>query len=187
MRDENLSYNKRQLKERPTIRQIAEQFLNDELRAQLEVFLQYIEGAKMPLSLNRCNTYQSNYKGKPMFRIEIANGQACQRDIYAVKVYAANDGAHFRDETKTNMEDAFTAYTSQLDDDMKDYFLSHFYRCRGCGKCRPGAKMSLFDKEYTALCACNVLVLRVDNPSADDYEMIKRLIAARKDYILQTK
>ena len=52
---QDLSYNKRQQKERPSIRQIAAQFLRTEQQTQMEPFLQYIEENKLPFSLARCN------------------------------------------------------------------------------------------------------------------------------------
>lgn len=181
-----LSYNKRQVKERPSMRQIAGQFLNDELQAQLEPFLCYIEENKMPFSLTRCNTYESRLKGKSVFRVEIGLGQACAKDIYAVKVYTAvDDRNHYGHQTELIQEN-LNAYLDRLDEDMVDYYLNHQSYCRGCGKCKPGIQLkNIRGKTYSALCECDVFVLRVNNPTEADYEMIKRFIEVRKQFILE--
>ena len=154
--EKTLSYNKTQLKERPTIRKIAEQFLNEKLRAQLEMFLQYTEQNKMPLSLCRCNTFQSNYKGNTVFRIEIANGQACQPDTYAIRVYTADNPCHYREENKESIQNSLNTYLLKLDVSMRDYFFEHLPRCRGCGKCKPGVALEVLGKRKSGICACYI-------------------------------
>ncbi len=176
-----LSYNKQQQKERPAVRQLAEQFLNEELRGQLEPFLGYIEENKFPFSLARCNTYESKYKSKVVFRLEIAQGQACKHDVYAVKAFTADDRTHFRD--RAEVQEKLEAYLNGLDDDMKEYYLAHQIRCRGCGKCKPGVELDILGRRYKSLCASNMYVMQVTNPSESDYEMIKRFIAARREHI----
>jgi len=182
---ENLSYNKQQLKERPAIRQIAGEFLNDDLRAQLEPFLLYIEENKMPFTLARCNTYESKYKAKSVFRVEIALGQACVKDTYAVKVFTADDRNHFGNQTEL-IQEKLNRYLTGLGEELSDYYISHQSLCRGCGKCRPGVKLDILGKTYTGLCACDMYVMRVINPGERDYEMIKKFIAARRQHILES-
>lgn len=189
----DLSYNKRQQKERPSIRQIAQEFLSEELQAQLEPFLRYIEEKKFPFSLARCNTYESKYKGRPVFRVEIALGQACVRDTYAVKVFTAADKTHFREQKaqrennlehyKEQIENNLECYLDNLALDMAEYYLAHQSYCRGCGKCRPGVTLAIRGKAYLSLCASDMYVMRVTNPSESDFEMIKRFIDARRQYI----
>ena len=180
---ENLSYNKKQLKQRPTIRQISEQFLNNDLRMQLEPFLLYIEENKFPFTLTRCNTYESKYKTKSVFRVEIALGQSCVQDTYAIKVFTADDRNHFNNQ-KELIQDKLNQYLNNLDEKMVDYYVSHQSLCRGCGKCKPGVKLDILGKTYSALCACDMYVMRVTNPDEADFEMIKKFIAARRQYIL---
>ena len=185
MEEKKLSYNKQQLKERPTIRQIAERFLNDNLRSQLESFLYYIEENEMPLSLARCNTYQSNFKGKTVFRIEIANGQACRKDVYAIRVYTADDPDFYRsEENRVIIQNKLNHYLLPLENDMADYFINHLPRCRGCGKCKPGKTLEILGQTRSAVCACDMYAMRVNNPGEDDYSMIKKFISARKQHIL---
>lgn len=180
----DLSYNKRQQKERPLIRQIAQEFLKEELQAQLEPFLRYIEEKRFPFSLARCNTYESKYKGSPVFRVEIALGQACVRDTYAVKIFTVADKTHFR-EPKEQIEENLERYLASLGPDMAEYYLARQSYCRGCGKCKPGVTLAIRGKEYPSLCACDMYVMRVTNPSESDFEMIKRFIDARRQYISQ--
>lgn len=181
---QNLSYNKRQIKERPSIRQIAEQFLSDDLQSQLEPFLLYIEENNMPFSLARCNTFESKYKSKVVFRVEIALGQACVRDTYAIKVFTANDKNHFKN-PKEVIQDKLNLYLKNSDGEMADYFVHHMSFCRGCGKCSPGVSLDILGKTYKGLCACDMYVMRVTNPSASDYDMIKKFISARRKFILE--
>ena len=184
MQENVLSYNKKQLKERPPIRQVSSQFLNENLQIQLEAFLQYIEENKMPLSLARCNTYQSNFKSKTVFRIEIAGGQACMRDVYAVRVYTAGDpGFYSADNTVAQNE--INAYLALLGNEMADYFIKHLPICHGCGKCKPGVKLEILGQSIVGVCACDKYAMRVYNPSETDYMMIKEFITARKQHILQ--
>ncbi|MDR0272297.1 MAG: hypothetical protein LBI27_03145 [Clostridiales bacterium] len=180
---EKLSYNKIQLKERPSIRKIAAQFLNDGLLAQLEPFLQYVEENKMPFSLGRCNTYESKYKTKLVFRVEIANGQACTADTYAVKVYTV-EASHFREENREAVKKQLNDYLSHLEDGMADYFIRNVAHCRGCGKCKPGTKVEILGQQKT-VCSCDICTLKVINPDETDYVMIKKFIDARKNFILQ--
>jgi hypothetical protein len=186
MSEKPLSYNKQFQKERPAIRTLATRFMGETLCAQLEPFLQYIEENKMPLSIFQCNTYQSSFKGKSVFRIEIANGQACMKDIYAVKVYTADNPCHYREENRLVVQDSIEQYLTSLENDMKDYFLNHLPRCRGCGKCKPGVNLEFFGQTYKTICACDMFTMRVNNPSEADYVMIQKFIDARKHFILQT-
>lgn len=186
MEEKQLSYNKRQLKERPKIRQVAEQFLNDDLRGQLEAFLQYIEENKMPLSLCRANTYESKYKSKVVFRIEIALGQACAKNIYVLKVYTADDPIHFREEKRTDIQDSINRYLTQFENNMVEKFVSHLPHCRGCGKCRPGVQLEVLDKPQPGICACDIYALRFTNPSEADFMIIKEFISARKKHIFES-
>jgi len=181
---EPLSYNKQFQKERPDIRTLASRFMNETLCTQLELFLLYIEENKMPLSITRCNTYQSNFKGKIVFRIEIANGQACMRDKYAVRVYTAGDPGFYSDDN-TVTQNEINEYLTPLGDEMADYFIKHLPRCRGCGKCKPGVKLEVLGQSIAGVCACDKYAMRVNNPGETDYVMIKKFIASRKQFILQ--
>ena len=181
---QDLSYNKRQQKERPSIRQIAAQFLRTEQQTQMEPFLQYIEENKLPFSLARCNTFESRYKSKCVFRVEIALGQACIKDIYSVKVFTADDRNHFKN-PKEPIEEKLNHYLNHAGDEMADYYVQHMWYCRGCGKCRPGVSLTIREKTYAGLCACDMYVMRVTNPSENDYEMIKKFISARRRWIAE--
>jgi hypothetical protein len=181
----NLSYNKQQLKERPPIRQIAERFLNEGLRARLESFLRYIEENKMPFTLARCNTYESKFKSKSVFRVEIALGQACVPNTYAVKVFTADD-KNLSGNQPELVQEKLNAYLGDLGEEMAEYYVRHQSRCRGCGKCRPGISLDILGETYSGLCACDMYVMRVTNPDEADYEMVKRFIAARKRHILES-
>jgi len=181
-----LSYNKRFQQERPDIRTLAARFMNEMLCSQLESFVQYIEQNKMPLSIARCNTWQSNFKGKAVFRIEIANGQACMNDIYGIKIYTAGDPEHYRAENRSIIQANLEQYLTSLESDMADYFKSHLPRCRGCGKCKPGVVLELFGRTHSAVCACYMYEMRVNNPDEVDYEMIKKFIDARKQFIIES-
>ena len=186
MSEKPLSYNKQFQKERPAIRTIAARFMNETLCAQLESFLQYIDKNKMPLSIALCNTYQSNFKGNTVFRIEIANGQACMSDTYAVKVYTADNPCHYREENKATIQISIEQYLTPLGNDMTDYFMSHLPRCRSCGKCKPGVNLEFFGQIYPAVCACDMFAMRINNPNEADYVMISKFIDARKQFLLQT-
>lgn len=181
--EKELSYNKRQLKERPAIRQIAEQFLNEDLRKQLEPFIQYIEENKIPFSLGRCNTYESKYKTKLVFRVEIANGQACQKDIYKVKVYIADFNFNDKD-TMIDRQNKLDCYLNKIGKEMTDYYLTHLPQCRGCSKCKPGITMDILGITKSGICVSDMSAMYVINPNDEDFAMIKRFIEARKQYIL---
>ena len=56
--------------------------------------------------------------------------------------------------------------------------------CRGGGKCKLGVQLDILGKTYSALCACDLYVMRVTNPDEADFEMIKKFIAARRQSIL---
>ena len=187
MSEKPLSYNKQFQKERPAIRTIAARFMNEALCVQLEAFLLCLEESKMPLSIARCNTYQSNFKGKIVFRIEIANGQGCSKDTYCVKVYTADDPCHFREDNRYDIQNKLEEYLSNLSYDMLDYSVKHLPRCRGCGKCKPGVKLDVLGNSFPGICACDMYAVRFNNPNESDYEMIKKLIAARRQYIIESK
>lgn len=186
MHGKSLSYTKQQIKDRPNIRQVAEQFLNDNLRSQLENFLQYIKENKMPLSLCRSNTYESKFKTNTVFRIEIALGQACQKDIYSIIVYTDDNPCHYHEEKRDIIQNQMNEYLTTLEnDDMVNYFVTHLPRCRGCGKCKPGITLDILGKSCPAVCACDMYAMRVVNPDETDYMMIKEFIYARKQHILK--
>jgi|GEM_PF-5357235 len=180
-----LSYTKQQIKERPKTRQVAEQFLNNDLSGQLETFLQYIEENKMPLSLCRANTYESKYKGKVVFRVEIALGQACRKDTYAIKVYTADNPTHFREKERETIQNQLNNYLTQFRNEMADCFINYLPRCRGCGKCKPGVKLEVLDKTQSGVCACDIYALRFTNPSVSEYALVKELISARRQHIIK--
>lgn len=67
---------------------------------------------------------------------------------------------------------------------MAEYYVSHQSLCRGCGKGKPGVKLDILGKTYSTLCACGMYVMRVTNPGEAGFEMIKKFIAARRQYML---
>jgi len=178
-----LTYWQKQRKERPSIKQLSEQFLNDDLRLQLEAFLQYTEKNKMTLSLCSCNTYENKFKGQIVFRIIIDVGDGCRKDKYSIKIFTVNH-SHFsenkRDVIQKDLSDNFT----RLKDDLSEYAVNHLSKCRGTCSCKPGIKLDIFGKSYKGVCCNDINFIRIDNPTETDYLKIKDLIDIRKQNII---
>ena len=183
MKEKQLTYWQKQLKERPSIRQLSEQFLNDDLYSQLEEFLQYIEKNKMPLSLCRCNTYESKFKGKTVFRIVIANGEMGQKDKYAIKIRTVRN-SHFSEDRRNEIQNSLNDYFSRLESNLSEYAVNHLSKCRGTCPCRPGIKLDILGKSYSGVCFSDISFIRINNPNEADYMIINKLIDIRRQNIL---
>jgi len=158
--------------------------LNEDLRSQLEKFLRYTEEKKMPLSLCRCNAYESKLKGETVFRIVIANGESCKKDIYAIKIFTVKN-LHFSEDRRDEIQNDLNNYFSQLENNLSEYSVNHLSRCRSTCSCKPGIKLDILGKSYSGICCNDMSFIRINNPNEKDYTIIKKLIDIRKQNILQ--
>ncbi len=165
-KDRPLTLYEKQKLEKPSIEELANEYLNIELNRQLSDFTSFLKQNNMTPRLYTTNLFQVKYKGKYILKIRMAGGPKLQRDVYSVFIWPSD---------KEDLEDFFIT----LSDDMKNFYLDNICLCKHCSKCLPKS-IIILDKKIENYCNTT---MSIDNPTEQQYKYIKKIVLLRKEYI----
>lgn len=66
---------------------------------------------------------------------------------------------------------------SLVEKTIKELGWKHVDHCGHCGSCSGGRRKVIFGKEFSDVCGCT---FRVDNPTAEDLEFLKKMVEIRR-------
>lgn len=165
-KDRPLTLYEKQKIEKPSVKELADEYLNDELNKQLSDFIAFLEQNKMIPRLYTTNLFQVTHKGKNVLKIRMANGPKLQKNIYTVSIGIAE-------------AIDLNEFLMPLSNDMKNFYFNNIRLCQHCSKCPPKS-MTVLDKKIENYCETGI---GVNNPTEQQYEYIKKFVILRKEYI----
>lgn len=156
--------------EKPSFSQIAETLLNGEVKENMDDLIDFFKEFKVSPRWYATNAYAIKYKGKMILRFTLGNGI---------------------DNSKNNVDIFFTVASAadletalkMLPNDMLEFF---FKNMRFCVHCNPkhgnGGSCVLLGRKIDGICVLGEM--RIQNPSKEQIEYIKKFASFRKQNIL---
>jgi len=160
---------------KPTVEMVAEQLLDGNLKKDFMKFLDWLKQEKIRLQWGSTNSFNANYKGKRVARIEIGRGGRNCANHISIIIHTAE-------------RDKFAGYLEGQTEEVVDIFMKNISKtCNDCGVCAPGKSFDISGKHYERVCfdGLGSHGLRYINPDAEQTEIVKKLMNARKDYIMK--
>jgi len=155
------------------IESVVEQLLDGDFKNNFTSFLDWLKQEKIRLQWGSTNSFNANYRGKHVARIELGRG-------------GKNDINHVGMIIHTAQRDKFDGYLEGQPDEIINIFIDSINTiCNDCGVCAPGKSFDVSGKHYERVCfgGLGSHGLRYINPDAEQTETVKKLMTARKEYI----
>lgn len=154
---------------KPKAEDLINLYLSGELRDAALGLFSFFKENKMTLQWGSTNSFNVNYKGKRITRFTI------NRDSLGLYIYTAE-------------RDKFDGYLQDQPEDIKILFMENISKkCTGCTGCAPGKSFYINGKLYENICfsGCGTCGFKYQNPSAKQMLEVKKLLLARKDYVVK--
>ena len=152
---------------KPTIETVAEQLLDGEIKKDFIEFLDWMKQEKIRFQWGSTNSFNANYKSKRVARIGIGENRL------SIIIHTAE-------------RDKFDGYLEGQSGEVVDIFMKSIDKiCNDCGACAPGKSFDISGKHYEKVCfdGLGSHGLRYINSDAEQTEIVKKLMNARKSYI----
>ena len=154
---------------KPSIEDLSNLLLEDEIKEQFFVFLSFLKTLKMKPCWYATSSYNLNYKGKRVGFISIGKGDKFEKNYLQIMILTSemnNLECFFRDETEKTINE----------------FKNNIKYCVRCASCAPGVSFTFFSDLYEHVCFKGYNLLYI-NPTLKDYDRIKQYIDLRRNYI----
>jgi len=158
---------------KPTIETVVEQLLNGDCKKDFVEFLAWLKQENIRLQWGSTNSFNANFRSKRIARIELGRGGNNEANHISIIIHTAE-------------RDKFDGYLEGQTDEVADIFMKSISRvCNDCSTCSPGKSFDMSGKHYERICfdGLGSHGLRYINPDAEQTEVVKKLMNARKDYI----
>ena len=152
---------------KPRVEDVILDLVKEKHRQAALDFIGYIRSNKMTPAWASTNSWKCSYKGKGVVYVKIN----CDGDWW-LQLFSQYD-----------------MYLNELVSDetveIRAYVKEHIGNYDPCGGCMPGVSRKSVNKEFKNLCACNSI--QMSNPDGNLCEFAKKLIALRRDAILNNR
>lgn len=125
-------------------------------------FVLYIKSLRMTPQWTSANSWAVSYKGKRVCYIKLVMRQG-------------ENAWYIRPTVRYNEELRDFCRKEQLEEVM----LANVHYCVGCGKCKPGANVTFFEKELKHVCS-SPIDFEFHNPNAEALECAEKLVEYRR-------
>jgi hypothetical protein len=159
-----------QKRNKPTVERLAGDLLEGEMREGMLDLQAFLRGSRMTPQWYATDSFRSSYKGKPVVRLQIGRGDRFERNSVFILIY-------FAGVAETN---EFGEYLLS-NPEARELFFSNVDYCRRCSHCAPGGRIAVLGRTLENVCVNPGL--RFTNPSRQEFEYIKQLVALRKEYL----
>jgi hypothetical protein len=125
---------------KPTIEAVVDQLLDGDFKKDFIEFFDWMTQEKIRLQWGSTNSFNANYRGKRVARIEIGRGGKNQPNHISIIIHTAE-------------RDKFDGYLEGQTDEIIKIFMENISTvCNECGVCAPGKSFDLAGKRYERVC-----------------------------------
>lgn len=136
-----------------------------QIKDNFDEFVSYLKSIKLVPKWYATNAYHVKFKGKMIFRFSMGNDW--------ISLFF----------TVSKPSD-LNKVISLLPSEMQKYYYKNLRRCLGCNPTHgKGKRIEILDNEYWI---CAEPEMRIDNPTKEDIEILKKFISVRKENIVNT-
>lgn len=148
---------------KPTYEQLSSLLISGDVKYNMDELIGYLKAIKLTPKWYATNAYNVKYKGKIIFRFSMGSNNH-------VSLFF----------TVANKDD-LSNVISTLSDDMQTFY---FKNLRQCTECNPvhggGKKVKILNAVYAC---CAEPEMRINNPTKEDVQYLKRFVPVRKENI----
>ncbi len=155
---------------KPTVEELIEELFDGEMKDAMYDLQSFLIRSRMKPQWYATGSFKSTCKGRPVLRLQIGRGDQLKRNYVFMLVYFAGVA-----ETEE-----FNEYLLH-DPEIKEVFFDNIHYCGHCSSCAPGKNIVVLGSQLENVCIN--FSIRFTNPSKQQCENIKKLIALRKDHI----